>query len=363
MRLVVLGLSLSSAWGNGHATTWRALLRGFAGPGHDVLFLEREQPWYAAHRDLPAPDFCRLRFYDAVAGLDDYRSDLAAADAVLIGSFVPDGQAVIEQALAWAGGPVLFYDIDTPLTLAGVERGDCPFLSAAQIPRFAAYLSFTGGPTLQRLEQRFGARRALALYCCVDPDLYTPRAVLPRWDLSYLGTYSIDRQPGLDSLLLAPARANPQLRFVVAGSQYPRDMVWPDNVERIEHLPPQDHAGFYALSRYTLNLTRADMKAAGFSPSVRLFEAAACACPVLSDRWAGMAEVFEPGREILLVETAEDVLAQLAAPTSARAALASRAHGRALRDHTGTIRGKRLEELLLGAIAQAPALACPAAPG
>lgn len=308
MKLVVLGLSLSSAWGNGHATTWRALLRAFAARGHDVLFLERDVPWYAAHRDLPTPDFCRLVLYDCVADLAQWQAEIAGADAVIVGSYVPDGIAVGDLVLDQASGVTAFYDIDTPVTLAGLDSGSTDFISPAQIAHYDLYLSFTGGPTLERLEQHWDSPMARALYCSVDSALYRPTGAAPRWDLSYLGTYSPDRQPTLERLLIEPARMAPERRFVVAGSRYPDDIEWPANVERIEHCPPTDHPDFYSASRYTLNVTRADMIAAGWSPSVRLFEAAACGTPILSDRWPGLDELFRPGREILLPEDAAAVV-------------------------------------------------------
>src|SRR5207253_6090561 len=104
-----------------------------------------------------------------------------------------------------------------------------------------------------------------------------------RWDLGYLGTYSADRQPALDQLMLQPARRWPLGRWVVAGPQYPASLDWPSGVERLEHVSPDQHRGFYSAQRFTLNLTRAAMLRAGYSPSVRLFEAAACGTPIISD--------------------------------------------------------------------------------
>jgi len=311
MKLVVLGLTLSSAWGNGHATTFRALLSAFAARGHHILFLERDKPWYADHRDLPDPDFCELRYYQSVAELDDWREVIAEADAVMVGSYVPEGVEVGAFVQAHARGVVCFYDIDTPVTLAKLARGDYEYLSPELIPGYDIYFSFTGGPTLARLESEFGSPAARALYCSVDATRYQPLPVEKRWDLTYLGTYSDDRQPTLEKLLLEPARRCPDKRFAVAGPQYPASIMWPDNVERIEHLPPAEHAGFYSASRFTLNVTRADMIAAGWSPSVRLFEAGACGTPIISDRWDGIEDVLEPGRAIILADTTQDVIAAL----------------------------------------------------
>lgn len=343
MKLVVLGLSLSSSWGNGHATTYRALLSAFAARGHDVLFLEREMPWYAEHRDLPDPGFCRLAYYGDLVGLDRWRPEITHADAVIVGSYVPDGVAVGRYVRQVARGKVAFYDIDTPVTLAKLLRHDFEYLSPEIIPDYDVYLSFTGGPTLDRLEREFASPAARALYCSVDPVVYRPLGGSKRWDLSYLGTYSPDRQPTLERLLIEPARRAPDLRFVVAGPQYPTEIAWPANIERIEHCPPADHAAFYSASRFTLNVTRADMIAAGWSPSVRLFEAAACGTPIISDAWAGLDELFAPGEEIVVAERADQVLAALRRDADA---MGRAARTRVLAAHSATHRAAELERYL-----------------
>lgn len=347
MRLVVIGLSLSSAWGNGHATTFRALLKAFAARGHDILFLERNVPWYAAHRDLTDPAYCRLELYDGLAGLNAWRGEIASATAVIVGSYVPEGIAVGHYVQTHADGVTAFYDIDTPVTLAALDRGECAYLEPALIPGYDVYLSFTGGPTLDLLEQRYGSPSARALYCSVDPDAYPALGGHKRWDLSYLGTYSPDRQPTLERLLLEPARALPDRRFVVAGPQYPDDIDWPANVERIDHVAPADHPAFYAASRWTLNVTRADMIAAGWSPSVRLFEAAACATPVISDRWAGLDALFAPGREIVLADTADDIITAL---DHGPGNIGEAARTRVLAAHTAAHRAAELETTLDAAV-------------
>jgi len=344
MKLVVLGLSLSSSWGNGHATTYRALLREFAARGHDILFLERDVPWYASHRDLAEPDFARLQLYSRLDELTRWRGEIAAADAVIVGSYVPDGVAVGRFVQEVARGVTAFYDIDTPVTLAKLERGDFEYLSPEVIPGYDLYLSFTGGPTLRALESRYGSPAARALYCSVDPEAYPPMDTPKRWDLSYLGTYSPDRQPTLERLLIEPARRLPDRRFAVAGPQYPAGIEWPANVERIEHLPPAQHAEFYAASRFTLNVTRTDMIAAGWSPSVRLFEAAACAIPVISDRWEGLDALFAPGTEILLPAGTDAVIELLRTTTDEQAQRIGRAaRSSVLQAHTAAHRAGELE--------------------
>jgi spore maturation protein CgeB len=353
LDVVVLGLSLSSSWGNGHATTYRALLKAFAARGHRVLFLEREVPWYADNRDLTDPDFCRLEFYADVADLERYRAAVGQADAVIVGSYVPDGVAVGGWAQKTARGATAFYDIDTPVTLAKLERGDFEYLSPDLIPGYDVYLSFTGGPTLERIKDRYGAPAAEALYCSVDPEAYPALDRPKRWELSYLGTYSPDRQPTLERLLVEPARQAPHLKFVVAGPQYPAEIDWPENVERIDHVPPGEHPEFYAASRFTLNVTRSDMIQAGYSPSVRLFEAAACGTPILSDVWDGIGTILAPGQEIVLAREPADVLDALLHWSGGRArAVADAARRRVLGAHTAVHRARELESFLLQALSR-----------
>jgi spore maturation protein CgeB len=350
LRIVVLGLSITSSWGNGHATNYRALVRALARRGHEVLFLERDVPWYAAHRDLPAPPWGRTALYGSVEELRGrFGEELADADLVVLGSYVPDGIEVGGLCLELARGAAAFYDLDTPVTVAALERGGCEYLTSELASRFDLYLSFTGGPILDRLASRHGVRRPRAFHCFVDPEAYAPLEAEERWALGYLGTYSADRQPALERLLLEPARARPELRFAVAGPQYPHDVAWPANVDRIEHLPPPEHPAFYAAQRFTLNVTRADMRAAGWSPSVRLFEAAACGVPVISDRWEGLDRLFRPGVEILVEDTL-DRLDRLD-PEEARA-IGARARRRVLAEHTAEHRVDELEahlEALAGA--------------
>jgi spore maturation protein CgeB len=351
LRLVFVGLSITSSWGNGHATNYRGLLGELAERGHDVLFLERDMPWYAKHRDMPRPPFGRTELYSAVDELESrFGEELRRADAVILGSYVPEGVAAGEllARLVSPGSVLAFYDIDTPVTLAKLERGDYEYLSPGLIGHFDLYLSFTGGPTLARIEREFGCPRARAFYCMVDPDLYRPAeegAQRVRFDLGYLGTYSADRQPPLERLMLEPARERPQGRYIVAGPQYPAEIRWPRAVRRLEHLPPALHRRFYTMQRFTLNITRADMIRAGYSPSVRLFEAAACGTPIISDIWDGIETLLSPGKEILLAKDSRDVLEYLEEiPEPERRAIGLAARRRVLAEHTAAHRAMELEE-------------------
>ncbi|MEJ8570449.1 CgeB family protein [Microbaculum marinum] len=343
LKIVVIGLSLSSSWGNGHATTFRSLLRGVADAGHSTLFLERDVPWYAAHRDMPAPDFCELAYY---TGIDDlvarFGRAVVEADAVIIGSYVPEGVGVIDRVAELRPRLLCFYDIDTPVTLANVTGGKEEFLAARQFPLFDIYFSFSGGRVLDRLERDFAARNAVALHCSVDEAYYRCTGEPAKWDLGYLGTYSPDRQPTLERLLIEPARRLPEKRFVVAGPQYPDDIEWPANVERIDHLPPPEHPSFYSRQRFTLNVTRADMIAAGWSPSVRLFEAAACRTPIISDRWEGLGELLPEQEAVVIADSSDDVTSALAMDEDRRRRIADTASEIVLAAHTGRARAAEM---------------------
>jgi spore maturation protein CgeB len=345
-QIVILGLSITSAWGNGHATTFRGLVRELTARGHQVTFLERDVPWYAAHRDLPNPDFCTLGLYASLEELQaNFTQQVREADLVVVGSYVPEGVAVGDWVVATARGVKAFYDIDTPVTLAKLARQDYEYLHPRLIPQYDLYLSFTGGPTLDYLEKVMGSPMARPLYCSFDPALYFPEAQPIQWDLGYLGTYSEDRQPPLEKLMLAAARQWPAGRFVVAGPQYPATVHWPANTRYLHHLPPAEHRKFYNSQRFTQNITRADMIKAGFSPSVRLFEAAACGTPIISDYWEGLDSLLAFDTEILIAYSARDTLRFLREMSETeRQAIGERARQKVLQHHTAAHRALEVEQ-------------------
>ncbi len=345
LRVVVLGPSITSSRGNGHAATYRGLLREMARRGHEVLFLERDAPWYAGNRDVPSPGFCRLALYESVAQLRDrFAADVREADFVIVGSHVPEGVAVGEWVTHAARGATAFYDLDTPATLASLARGDAECVSPRLIPEYDAYLSCTGGPALERLEREYGSPMARPLYGSVDPALYYPEPAAPRWDLAYGGTYGDGRQPALERLLVEPARQWARGAFAVLGRDYPPSIVWPANVERVSHLSPSEHRAFYNAQRFALDVTRADAVAAGWSPSVRLFEAAACGTPIVSDGRDGLDSVLAVGSELFVARSTADALAILREVLEPeRCAVADRARVRVLAEHTAAHRAAELE--------------------
>jgi spore maturation protein CgeB len=312
------------------------------------LFLERDQPWYAENRDLPQPPFGRTEIYHTVGELKlRFEPHVREADCVIVGSFVPEGKKIGEWISEEANGVTAFYDIDTPITLQKIAAGDCDYLSAELVSRYHLYLSFTGGPTLRLLESEYGSPMARALYCSVDPAIYFREKRRKKWTMGYLGTFSKDREAALNALLLAPATMWASGRFVVAGPQYPKKIRWPANVERIVHLNPSEHRAFYNSQRFTLNITRAAMIKAGYSPSVRLFEAAACGTPIISDDWPGIETIFTPGEELIIAKNANDVLHALRdLSNDAAREIGARARERVLAEHTSEQRATQLEQFI-----------------
>ncbi|MGA8026120.1 MAG: glycosyltransferase [Bryobacteraceae bacterium] len=353
---VFLGLSITSTWGNGHATTYRGLLKELSRRGHGVTFLERDVPWYASNREFQHLPYCDVALYSSLEELKDrFTRLIRTADVVVVGSYVPDGIAVGQWITSNARNIAVFYDIDTPVTLAALKSDRCEYLSRELCRKYSLYLSFTGGPTLNFIEEELGSPCARALYCSVDPALYFPEPQPLKWDLAYLGTYAPDRQPALEDLLVNVAKRHPGRRFAVAGPQYPEDIIWPANVERMEHLPATAHRRFYNSQTFTLNVTRRDMVRAGYSPSVRLFEAAACGVPILTDEWPGLEKFLDPSSEIIAVRSGAAVTSYLRMPGERRLAIAEKARRRTLRFHTAAVRAEQFEEY---AIASLERLAC-----
>lgn len=354
MRIVIFGLTVSSSWGNGHATLWRSLIRALDRDGHEVVFYERDAPYYAAHRDLPAlPGAAKLRLYGS---WDDIRGEARAAihdaDAAIVTSYCPDGRAACASVLDAKTATRVFYDLDTPVTLESLEAGkDVPYLPAEGLAEFDLVLSFTGGRALELLRDRLGARDCAPLYGSVDPEHHKPVPTDPAWQAacSYLGTWSHDRQDMLDALFLAAARRRPAETFVLGGSQYPAHVEWPANVRRHDHVPPPAHSAFYCSSPVTLNVTRTPMARLGYCPSGRLFEAAACGVPVITDSWPGLDTFFTPEEEILIATTTDDAIAALNLSAEELATIGKRARERTLDEHSGTQRARELLSLITGA--------------
>ena len=349
MKIVVFGLTISSSWGNGHATVWRSLCRQLIGGGHNVVFFERDVPYYAAHRDVSAIDGGTLRLYQTWNDVVDLAAhEVRDADVAIVTSYCPD--AIAASDLIWCSPALrVFYDLDAPVTITRLRAGEIvPYLPANGLRDFDLILSFTGGAALDALKSELGAKNVAPLYGSVDPDVHrrVPSKNIYRAALSYLGTYSHDRQRTLHDLFIEPARRSPAARFVMGGAQYPPEFPWTDNIFFVQHLPPSEHSSFFCSSTLTLNVTRASMRAMGWCPSGRLFEAAACGVPIISDSWNGLDQFFTPESEILIASSAEDALAALELSDAQLNRIAHAARERVLAEHTGAQRAKQFESII-----------------
>jgi spore maturation protein CgeB len=350
MKAVIFGLTISSTWGNGHATLWRGLCRALHASGHEIVFFERDVSYYGDHRDLLSAEWCRLELYrewhDATAVA---RRELADADVGMVTSYCPDGRAASRLVLDSNVGRKVFYDLDSPVTLDRLARGeDVPYLPEQGLGAFDLVLSYAGGAACDGLKRLAGARSVAPLYGSADPGVHRPVAgvIEPANHLSYLGTYSADRQQVLEELFVTPARLRPDRRFALAGSQYPTDFPWTDNMRYLSHMPPADHPAFFCSSRLTLNVTRAPMAAIGYCPSGRLFEATACGTAVISDWWEGLDQFFAPGSELLVAQNASDVLAAVDLSDRERQRIGEAGRARTLACHTAQARARELERVL-----------------
>ncbi len=348
MRWVVFGLSLSSSWGNGQVTTMRGILGELARRGHRVRFYERDLPYYRRHRDRINFGALELVLYaNWMEARQEALASAAAADIVLFTSFCPEGARIQQECFARCRNCIAFYDLDTPVTLAGLRRREpriLDYLLPAHIPQFARYFSFSGGPILSELIRDWGARGCQALYLGVDPERFRPLPAQAefRCRLGFAGTYAADRQAKLERYLLAPARHRPEWKFLLAGAQYPATLALPPNLGFFEHLRPDELPAFYSSCDWVLNLTRGEMCAAGYSPSARLFEAAACGAAMLSDAWPGLEDFFRPGEEVVMLEDGGGLEQALRMPPRARRALGRRARRRVLAEHSLEARARQL---------------------
>jgi spore maturation protein CgeB len=349
MKIVIFGLTVSSSWGNGHATLWRGLIKALSRHGHDVTFFERDVPYYAKHRDLSELFGARLVLYrDWNEVLPQARHQLRDADVGMVTSYCPDAISA-SNLLPEFGSTSVFYDLDTPVTLNRLRAGESvEYIGPRGLRDFDLVLSYTGGIALELLKTELSARQVAPLYGSVDPEVHMPVAPTEMFecDLSYLGTYAADRQKTLEELLVEPARRVPRRKFLIGGAQYPAEFPWAKNIFFASHVAPPDHPAFYSSSRLTLNVTRAAMAQLGYCPSGRLFEAAASGTPIVSDGWEGLGEFFEPGSEILLARTPEDVVNFLSLSPSELKRISQTARERTLAQHTADQRAIDFENIL-----------------
>lgn len=350
MRILIFGLTVSSSWGNGHATIWRGLCNALSEAGHSITFFEKDVSYYRTHRDLGQPKGYGLQLYSEWNEIKpNAEKALTECDCAVVTSYCPDARTASDLILSNPKVFSIFYDLDTPITLNALDRqGTVDYIPAYGLEPFDLVLSYTGGKALDELKGQLGAKRVAPLYGSVDPATHRRVATDPHFasDFSYLGTYAADRQAQLQELFLNPAGQLPEKKFCIGGALYPPDFPWTNNTYFVRHVAPPEHPAFYSSSKLTLNVTRGAMAEKGYCPSGRLFEAAACGTPIVSDWWEGLDHFFEPGKEILIAKSSVDAVQALNLEDDELQSVSRASQQRTLGEHTATHRATELISLI-----------------
>lgn len=353
MKLVMFGSSLVSAYWNGAATYYRGMCKALYARGHKIVFVEPDLYERQAHRDLVAdPPYAEVRVCHGWSELAYELERARDADLVAKCSGVGGWDQELAEGvldLRSPGTRVAFWDVDAPQTLAtAFAEPDRAGTFRRLIPNYDLILLYGGGPPVQNAYAELGARRSILVYNAVDPDEYYPvaRQSDKACDVLFMGNRMPDREQRVRDLFFAAAEAAPDASFVLGGNGW-SDCAMPDNVRYVGHVPTGDHRAWNCAARLVLNINRSDMAATGYSPPTRVFEAAGCGSCVVTDAWQGIPTFFEPGREILVAASADEIVNLLHTISSERAqAIGQAARLRVLRDHTYVARAAALDEVL-----------------
>ncbi|WP_441291536.1 CgeB family protein [Sorangium sp. KYC3313] len=352
LDIAFFGSSLVSAYWNGAATYYRGILRALAARGHRITFHEPDAYDRQKHRDIEDPPWARVVVYSGTDPAEPRRlvEQARSADVVVKASGVGVFDELLEAEVAALDRPGLttvFWDVDAPATLERVRAAPSdPF--RAQIPRFNLVFTYGGGDPVVRGYEALGARRCAPIYNALDPETHFEVAPDPRFhcDFALLANRLPDRERRVEEFFLRPAAALPGLRFLLGGSGW-QDKAMPPNVRYVGHVYTADHNAFNASARAVLNVARDSMASVGFSPATRVFEAAGAAACLVTDAWEGIELFLEPGREVLVARSGDDVAEALRALTPERArAIGRAAKQRVLAGHTYAERARQVEALL-----------------
>jgi spore maturation protein CgeB len=352
LDIAFFGSSLVSAYWNGAATYYRGIVRALNGRGHRVTFYEPNAYDRQQHRDIPDPDWARVVIYPgddedaALRAVDDAKG----ADLVVKASGIGVFDALLEQAALELQGPetlVVFWDVDAPATLDRLEQDPLdPF--RALVPRYDLVLTYGGGQPVIQAYEGFGAKRCVPVYNALDPSTHFPVPPDPRFagDLGFLGNRLPDREARVEEFFLRAAAAVPDRTFLLGGSGW-GDKPVTSNVHYVGHVYTRDHNAFNSTPTAVLNVNRESMARYGFSPPTRVFEAAGAGACLITDEWEGIELFLEPGNEVLIAGSGEEVAEHLSALDAMLAKrIGSAARRRILSEHTYDHRAIQVEALL-----------------
>jgi spore maturation protein CgeB len=348
MNIFVFGSSIVSSYWNGAATYYRGIYKYLARLGHQVTFAEPDAYGRQQKRDSGDYSYVRSLVYAPGTDVSAMLARAAAADVVIKHSGIgaDDDELELRVLECQPQAAVLFWDVDAPATIARMNA-DPHDAFARALPRYDAVLTYGGGPEVAAHYRRFGARAYHSIYNGLDPDTHHPVAPDPSVtaDVLFLGNRLPDREARVDELFLRAAELAPTRTFLLGGEGWEGKPL-PPNVRWLGHVPTSDHNRLNCSATLVMNINRASMASFGFSPPTRIFEVAGAGAPLLCDAWPGIEEVFEPEREILIIRSADDVVAALDRYTPAeRKGIGARALARALQDHTYAQRALRVQEV------------------
>jgi spore maturation protein CgeB len=353
LNIAFFGSSLVSAYWNGAATYYRGIIRALAERGHRVTFYEPDAYGRQQHRDMADPEWARVVVY-AGEGTDGVMRALEAArdaDLVVKASGVGVFDELLEREalnLQRPGAMVVFWDVDAPATLDRVQQNaDDPF--RALIPRYDLVFTYGGGPPVVDAYTQLGARACVPIYNALDPTTHHVVAPDARFagDLAFLGNRLPDREARVEEFFLRAAALLSDKRFVLGGSGW-QYKAMPANINYVGHVYTRDHNAFNSTPRAVLNINRESMARYGFSPATRIFEAAGARACLISDAWEGIEAFLEPGREVLIAHSGDEVAETVNRLTADRArAIGEASYKRIMAAHTYAHRAVEVEDLLI----------------
>ena len=350
MNIFVFGSSITSSYWNGAATYYRGIYRNLAKLGHHITFAEPDVYGRQQKRDTGDYSYLQSVVYSTPGDLPEMFSRAAGADLIVKHSGVGADDAELEYAVARGietKALRAFWDVDAPATLARVESDPDPFRSL--IPDYDFIFTYGGGPPVVEHYLRLGARNCHPIYNALDPETHHPvsKDFSLECDLVLMANRLPDRESRVMKFFIKAAELAPELRFILGGEGWGGKRL-PANVRWIGHVGTSDHNRVNCSARMVLNLNRDSMAHVGFSPPTRIFEAAGAGACLITDAWDGLEIFFEPGKEILVADSAEEIV-QLMRQTNAEQAakLGTDLRLRALREHTYSQRAAQVSELLM----------------
>ena len=355
MKIFVFGSSIVSSYWNGAATYYRGIYKYLARRGHSITFAEPDAYQRQQHRDEGDFSYVHSLVYQPESDVRRMIARAAEFDVVIKHSGIGVDDEQLEHLVAQLSGQTtcFFWDVDSPATLARLRANpDDPFRAA--IPRYDGVLSYGGGPASRDGYVKFGAKAYYSIYNGLDPDTHHPVPPDPalRCDVAFLGNRLPDREKRVEELFLRSATLAPDKTFLLGGEGW-GDKALPLNVRSIGHVPTGDHNRLNCSAGMVMNINRNSMAVSGFSPPTRIFEVAGAGACMLCDDWPGIEDCFEPGKEILVVRSAHDVVDALHRyDSAARKQIGEAFRARALRDHTYAQRAAQAEAAFLECLAR-----------